>query len=444
MSKPLLISLKLCLIFFSISCTENIEEPSSNQLLDFWQKKITLSSDQQKQYALENIASSSDGYLKAISHFMIGYFNINDGEYSTALMNYLQAEQNLSESGMVDNKLLGHIYREKAFVFMRYKLYEKAFSHYDSALSHYSQYPDDFAKDRLTTIYNQGLALSYFNYEEALERFQKLQEESQLHEDTGYELKALAQMGQVYVSMTDHEKAEVKLNEAIGILENPELEDPRLESHLYQSLSRVYFYAGNYAKQETYLRKSIALTDSENKTFTLTVDLGESLMEQGKKQEALTLLTDLEKEYEKQPLHPDNFRIYELLGQVSEKSARTLYQAKEQKEQAKYDQKKNAIVAQEREENVQLMAQQLANKRLQEQLEKAVFNERASKMVIFAIFIMVCIYGSIRFLKFKSQERIDDSTIQVLKEKAELLHYLASIYKLDLNSLKERMRRLYR
>ncbi|MEM6831800.1 MAG: hypothetical protein AAF551_14915, partial [Bacteroidota bacterium] len=182
----------------------------------------------------------------------------------------------------------------------------------------------------------------------------------------------------------------------------------------------------------------------ETKIFALTVDLGESLMEQGKKQEALTLLTDLEKEYEKQPLHPDNFRIYELLGQVSEKSARTLYQAKEQKEQAKYDQKKNAIVAQEREENVQLMAQQLANKRLQEQLEKAVSNERASKMVIFAIFIMVCIYGSIRFLKFKSQERIDDSTIQVLKEKAELLHYLASIYKLDLNSLKERMRRLYR
>ncbi|MEM9339150.1 MAG: tetratricopeptide repeat protein, partial [Bacteroidota bacterium] len=342
MNRYFTVTLKLCLIFLTSACSDSSEEPTANQLFDYWNMKVDLSQTEQKELALQAIETSGDPYLKAISNFIMGYYSMRDVDHKAALEHYVQAEYDLAASEKVDSKLLGHIYRNRGFIAEKYSQYEKAVTFYDAALRHYNRFPEDLAKERMAILNSKGLVLQEVDLNQSLTVFETLIQEARLNKNINYEAKALRLIGEAHIDMNDYDKAEAFLKEAIDLFDKENLKNPRLQYQLFRSLSRLNFYLEKYEEQEDYLRLALDL-NIPYKSFRLKVDLGENLYKQGKKKEAYELLSTLEKGFDQQPTNKDNLFIYELLTEISPANARVGYQEKWEQAKARYDQETQSI-----------------------------------------------------------------------------------------------------
>ncbi|MEM6524691.1 MAG: tetratricopeptide repeat protein [Bacteroidota bacterium] len=423
---------KICLILIAIACNDSLEDPKANQLLDYWNRKVELSQAERKELALQAIETSDDHYLKAISNYIAGNFTKRDGDYNAATMHYLKAAHELKKSGMVDHKLLGHIYRVKGSIAVKYKLYNRAINLFDSAFTYYSRYPEDFVDERLATLYNKGLALLHQDNDMALKHFEMLYRKSEVHDKLNLQLRSLRHIGEAHTFNGQYEEALISLQKGLALFEELEKDNDPLKIQLLQAISKVHYYENDFEKQQDYLKKAIGL-GSPYKAFLLQLDLGESLLKQGQKQEAHALLTDLEKDYDNQVLHPDNIRIYELMAEVS--TARGAYLAIERKERAKYDKEKEAIMSQGQEEKLQLMAQQMADQIRQDELKEAVYSERRDKIIIAILLLISLSFMIVAFVKYMENRTIDKE----LLKKCKLIFTAAARYNFSIPELEKEL-----
>ncbi len=367
MDKLLSLTYKLFFILLAIACTEINEEPTRNQLLDYWNREVDLTKDERKELALANIANSQDDYLKAVSHFIIGNFKIKTGEPASALINYAQARYHLIESGTIDDKILGHIYRNKGILSRKYGEYGQAVSYFDSAMSHYNHFPEDFTNERLSTMYISGLALRHIDAGQSLVTFNSLLEKSEAYQNISYKIKALRLIGEVHLIMSNYLKAKEYLNKALDLIEEVDFDDSKLKVNVLQSLGRVHYYTGDFILQEKCLRQALDM-GIESRAFLLNVDLAESMYEQGKTQAAINLLTQIEKSFDQQPFDKENLLLYELLTEISPGQAKVAYKEKWEQEKERYEKETEAIVAQQQRDELRSIEQQAAYQLKQQQL----------------------------------------------------------------------------
>ncbi len=361
---------KLCLIFLVFACSDPVQEPKPNQLLNYWQRKLDLSQEERKNLALINVKSSDDGYLKAISHFILGNFSRRDLDHAKELSHYSEAQSYLIKSGTIDDKLLGHIYRNRGLLSEKYEQYNQAVSYYDSALAHYNHYPQDFVKERLGTNYNKGIALSYFDLNRSIRHFKELLSEALEQNNQNYEVRILRKMGDLNILIANYQEAEFYYQKALTHFEEYELNNKELKVYLLTSMGRVYYYTGNFVLQETYLKQALDL-DVKSEAFLLNVDLGENLYKQARIKEAYDLLSSIEVEFDQQPYDRNNLRIYELLLLVSPNSAKVSYYEKSIQKKKEYESLKQAVLKREKQQELQSISYKASYKLKHQRESKA-------------------------------------------------------------------------
>ncbi len=392
---------RILMTCFILACTDTPEELTSPLLLDHWQKKVNLNSSQLKMEANNILDFSEDDYLKAISSFTLGNIHGANGEYDKELAHYAEAIFFLNRSGSIDNKLLGHIYKNKGFVAKKYARYEEAVFYYDSALHHYKHFASDFTKEILSTTYNKANALKEIDLKKSTDVFEQLKNDSKTLGYVKYQLKALQQLGVINIIRGSYQEAEIYLEQALGTFDASNLDNEILEVQLLRSMANLYSNTKNYRKEETYLRRALDI-NSGYETFLTSLDLGICLYKQGKSNEALTFLTELEQGYDKEPFDKENIGLYEILSQISPDPS--VYFEKERTERKKFESQMNMIVQQYKQDQLSGIEQNIDNLVEKDQVQ-AVFQKK--EMILMSLFVMAVLFALVWVFMYYRKRYLD-------------------------------------
>lgn len=293
--------------------------------------QVELSQEQLELLSNDNINNSSalDDYTLALSYYYKAIVEGNKKRFVSEFAHYDNALKFLLKSDTTDNYLLSSIYKNQGWIAKKHLGYELAIEKYKLALDPAINYdkvlssmtPEQLEKqigkeyyyDRSRELgirFNLGLALKYIDIGKALEEFDYLLNESRRLEYSSYIASSYRQLGNISREVERFEEAEMYYKEILDL--NCKLS---YKAWAYHELSKIYFEKEDYKAQEDMLNKALSLNQESNR-FTSMVNLGESLMKQGRRDEALTVLLDAEKFYDDQASDSENFLIFKLIKEL--------------------------------------------------------------------------------------------------------------------------------
>ncbi|MEM9337712.1 MAG: lipoprotein [Bacteroidota bacterium] len=301
------------LLLLLASCQEPL--PANESLIDYWNYRAELSPEERKEQALDNLASSDDDYLLALSYFQLALFQYDSGQHLQEYEAYNDALYHLERSEVPDDKLYTYILQNQGWVAKKLKQYEKAAELYQRAFLYAKEY--DYGQ-YLNILYNTAIAYKYTDTLRAMETFHQLLKTAREASNTKNTIRSLRQLGEIALSQQRPDEAERYIKEALRVVneqEEPNAVDKRIRAGVFHSLSMAAYYREDYRRQEAFLNEALALGVA-SKTFSYQTDLAECYLKQGRKSEAYALLLRTEPLFAQQPVATENIRIYDLLAEA--------------------------------------------------------------------------------------------------------------------------------
>lgn len=301
----------LLLIIPSLSFGQSKLEKYYSGDMDLTKEQIIILSN-------DNVRNGTP-YQKSLGHYQLAVIARGENKNLTAWKHYDEALILLSEADTTDYILESSILRNQGAIAKNYKLHEVRAQKYIQAID--ASIECDRRSDGNYINYNTRGASTLYNlgraYKDSEELDQAIQTFVQLADKVDvrskYRARAFRESAMIFKKMEMYDTANYYFELAADVQVSSK-DASKIKMWVYHDWASLYREQGMYQQEEKYLTKALSLKP----TFRTKLDLGECLYLQGRKEEALAILIETEKDYKNQRVDDENIRIYDLLLELSD------------------------------------------------------------------------------------------------------------------------------
>ena len=219
-------------------------------------------------YATQNLKLTQSAADHYFSYYIIASSHEKQQAYQKAAVNYVNSLQNLPEGSQHDELRYQLLYNI-GLICKRYANYDLAINYYKQA----SNYVSD--KNKIWLYYNLGNAYKEKeNIEEAAYMYSESLRLSLLAEKEIEQAKAYNQIGLLYSSLEDYDKARSQYLTIINNDRNTSELYQKYKGYALHNMGSSYLYEKNYNKAVEYFLKASKLNRPDKEQFVTYFDLG--------------------------------------------------------------------------------------------------------------------------------------------------------------------------
>ena len=293
-------------IFLGIACTAvSLQLLATDRLSRYYNEEIDLSEEEILIEIGLTIKNHTSDHLVTYAQYLLARRKDLKGDAFEAFQLYNEA---LATSTKIDDPfLISSILRNQGKILKEFGLSNFAGEKLEDAGSIAYNVSKEYA---LGVKYDLGWVLENKDRERALKTFLEVIEEAKavkLHDRVA---KCFLEISKMFNNSLEHEPALALIDSA-----NQYVESDWLQARISHNLAHTKYLMEDFESQRMWLSLSLYYREGNERYISL-MDLAESFLIGGTKEQASTLLLEAMTYYEDQRLHPDNIKIFKWLHQI--------------------------------------------------------------------------------------------------------------------------------